>query len=45
MNMHPLFGLHWSARLTAWQRQHSALASALLVGFAAAARLHGLPVG
>lgn len=41
MNMHPLFGLHWSARLTAWQRQHLALASALLAGIAAAVLLKG----
>lgn len=41
MNMHPLFGLHWSARLTAWQRQHLALASALLAGIAAAVLLRG----
>jgi uncharacterized membrane protein len=33
--------LHWSARLSAWQRQGAALAPALLVGVAAAGLLHG----
>ncbi|WP_310567403.1 DUF1345 domain-containing protein [Hydrogenophaga sp.] len=36
MNQHPMHGLHWSARFTAWQRQGAALLPALLAGGAAA---------
>ena len=32
---HPLHGLHWSARISALQRQGFALGAALLTGFAA----------
>lgn len=35
MNNHPLRGLHWSARITALQRQAFALGAALLAGSAA----------
>ncbi|HWS05148.1 MAG TPA: DUF1345 domain-containing protein [Burkholderiaceae bacterium] len=36
MTLHNLHGLHWSARITALQRQALALGAALLTGFAAA---------
>lgn len=36
MTTHPLHGLHWSARITALQRQGVALGTAVLVGLAAA---------
>lgn len=36
MTTHPLHGLHWSARISALQRQGFALGAALLTGFAAA---------
>lgn len=35
MTTHPLHGLHWSARISALQRQGLALGTALLAGFAA----------
>lgn len=38
MTRHPLHGLHWSARLPAWQRQVLALAPAAATGLGVAAR-------
>lgn len=37
MPTHPLHGLHWTARLSAWQRQALALAPAVMLGLAVAA--------
>jgi hypothetical protein len=37
MSKHPMHGLHWSARFSAWQRQGLALLPALLVGGSAVA--------
>lgn len=39
MHTHPMHGLHWSARFSAWQRQAVAVLPALLAGGAAAAWL------